>query len=207
MSCHMSDNLHEITTNRLPIIRPSRHGDYCMLTQIILLPVYYFIVADVDRLFVHTEPAVASITPHPGSRKLIRLPELEFPLRISAQCAAGRTPESISISVADTHRTFSGEILPVSATLDTSVRIPPRQIAPIAIRDFCITASESRPSLLVTTALTAQISLRCVKDDERSIAFRAEALDVVLNCETSGATAPDMAAIRTPRRPDSAAEN
>ena len=203
----MSDNLHEITTNRLPIIRPSRHGDCCMLTQFILLPVYYFIVADVDRLFVHAEPAVASITPHPGSRKLIRLPELEFSLRISAQCAAGRTSESISISIADTHRTFSGEDLPVAAKLETSVRISPRQIAPIAMRDFCVAGSESRSSLLVTTALTAQISLRCVKDDERSIAFRAEALDVLLSCETGDATAPDVAAIKTPRRPDSAAGN
>lgn len=201
----MSDNMHEITTNQLPIIRPSRHGDYCMLTQIILLPVYYFVVADVDRLFVHTEPAVASITPHPGSRKLIRLPELEFPLRISAQCAAGRMPESISVSVADTHRTFSGEDLPVSAILETSVRISPRQIAPIAMRDFCVSANESRPSLLVATALTAQISLRCVKDDERSIAFRAEALDILLSCETGDAKAPDIAAIKSPRRPDSAA--
>ena len=176
-----------------------------MLTQFIFLPIYYFIVADVDRLLVHTEPAVASITPHPGSRKLIRLPELEFPLRISGQCGAGRTPESISISIADTHMTFSGEDLPVSAPLETSVRISARQIAPIAMRDFCVAASESRHSLLVTTALTAQISLRCVKNDERSIAFRAEALDVVLNCETSDTTAPDMAAIKTPRQPDSVA--
>ena len=178
-----------------------------MLTQFILLPVYYFIVADVDRLFVHTEPAVASITPHPGSRKLIRLPALEFPLRISAQCGAGRTPESISISVADTHKTFSGEDLPDSATFETSVQISPRQIAPIALREFCVTASESRHSLLVTTALTAQISLRCVKNDERRIAFRAKALDVVLKCETSGPTVPDVAAIKSPRQPDSAAEN
>jgi len=202
----MSDKLHEITTNRLPIIRPSRHGDYCMLTQFILLPVYYFIVADVDRLVVHVDSAVASITPHSGSRKLVRLPELEFPMRISAQCAAGRTPESISISIADTHRTFSGEDLPVSATLETSVRISSRQIAPIALRDFCVAASETRHSLLVTTALTAQISLRCAKGDERSVAFRAEALDVVLNCERGDATKPDVAAIKTPR-PGSAAEN
>jgi len=178
-----------------------------MLTQIILIPVYYFIVADVDRVFVHAEPAVASITPHSGSRKLIRLPELEFPLRISVQCAAGRTPESISISVADTHRNFSGEDLPVSATLETSVRISPRQIAPIAMRDFCVAASESRPSLLVTTALTAQISLRCVKNGQRSIAFQSKALDVMLNCETSDATASGVAAIRTPRQPGSAAGN
>ncbi len=176
-----------------------------MLTQFILLPVFYFIVADVDRLFVHTEPAVASITPHPGSRKLIRLPELEFPLRIGAQCGAGRTPESISISIADTGKTISGEDLAVAVALETSVRISARQIAPIAIRGFCVTENKAQQSLLVTTALTAQISLRCVKDDERTIVYRARALDVILNCASSDAATPDQAAIRSPRQPDSAA--
>ena len=181
-----------------------------MLTQFILLPVYYFIVADVDRLFVHTEPAVASITPHPGSRKLIRLPELEFTLRIGAQCGAGRTPESISISIADTGKTISGEDLvsedlAVAVALETSVRISARQIAPIAIRGFCVAENKAQQSLLVTTALTAQISLRCMKDDKRTIVYQARALDVILNCESGNAATPDQAAVRTPRQPDSAA--
>lgn len=191
----MSDDLHEITTNRLPIIRPSRHDDYCMLTQIILLPVYYFIVADIDRLLVHAEPAVASIRPHSGKRKLIRLPELEFPLHISAHCGAGRAPESISVSIADSNKTLSGEDLgaedlAVSVSLDTSVRIASRQIAPLAIHEYCITGNETQQPLLVTTALTAQVSLRCVKEDERTIIFRAQALDVVLNCETGTTSTP-----------------
>lgn len=176
-----------------------------MLTQIILLPVYYFIVADVDRLRVHAEPAVASISPRPRHRRLISLPDLEFPLQISARCGAGRMPESISISIADTSKTIRGEDLPVAAALDTSVRIASRQIAPLALPEFCVTEYETQRSLLVTTALTAQISLRCVKDDEHSIVFRAQALDVVLNCETGAAATPDQVAVRTPRQPDSAA--
>ena len=178
-----------------------------MLTQLLLLPVYYFIVADVDRLFVHTEPAVASIAPHPGSRRLIRLPELEFPLRISARCGAGRAPESISISIADTRKTISGEDLPAAATLETSVRIAARQIAPIAVREFCVAESTTQHSLLVATALTAHVSLRCVKDDESTIVFRAKALDVFLDCETSDTTSPTVAAVRTLRKPESVAGN
>lgn len=181
-----------------------------MLTQIFLLPVYYFIVADVDWLSVRTEPAVASISRHSGSRKLIRLPGLEFPLRIRAQCGAGRRPESISISVADTGKTITGEDLggedlPGGAALETSVRISSRQIAPIAIGEFCVVDKEAQQSMLVTTALTAQISLRCVKDDERTIVFRAQALDVILNCETDAASESEQAAVRTPRHPGSAA--
>lgn len=166
-----------------------------MLTQIFLLPIFYFVVTDVDRLLVHAEPAVASIGLQPGGRRLIRLPELEFALHISAYCGAGRTPESISVSIADSTRTISGEDLrgedmPDSVSLDTSVRIAARQIAPLPIQGFCIAENEAPQSLLVTTALTAQFSLRCVKDDERTIVFRARTLDVVLNCETGATTAP-----------------
>ena len=185
-----------------------------MLTQIILLPVLYFIVADVDRLLVHAEPAVASISPQPGGRKFIRLPDLEFPLHIKASCG-----ESISVSIADSRKTISSEDfggedpggedpgsqdLPVAVSLDTSVRIASRQIAPIAIRGFCVTGNEAPRSLLVTTALTAQFSLRCVRNDKHTIVFRARALDVVLNCETGTTTAPGQAAV-SPPQPDFAA--
>jgi len=174
-----------------------------MLTQIILLPVFYFVVTDVDRLLVRAEPAVASIGLQPGGRRLIRLPELEFALHISAYCEAGRTPESISVSIADSTRTISGEDLgagdlPASISLDTSVRIAARQIAPLPIQGFCISEDQASRSLLVTTALTAQFSLRCVKDDEHTIVFRARALDVVLNCETGAETAPGQAAVSLP---------
>lgn len=180
-----------------------------MMTQIILLPLFYFVVTDVDRLFVDAEPAVASIGLQPGGRKLIRLPELEYTLHISANCGAGRTPESISVSIADSTRTISGEDLggedlPVSVSLDTSVRVAARQIAPLPIQGFCISENEAPRSLLVTAALTAQFSLRCVKDDEHTIVFRAQALDVVLNCETGAETAPGQAAV-SPPRPGSAA--
>jgi hypothetical protein len=156
-----------------------------MLTHFFLLPAYYFVVADVDRLIVTSEPAVASISHQSGSRNLIRLPELEFPLRISAQCGTGRVPESVSISIADTGTTISGEDLPVAAALETSVRVASGQIAPIAIQGFCVADTVSDRELLVATALTAQVSLRCASDDEQTIVFRAQALDVLLSCEMS----------------------
>jgi hypothetical protein len=37
--------------------------------------------------------------------------------------------------------------------------------------------------VLLPTALTAQVSLRCIRDEEQSIAFRALALDVLVNCK------------------------
>ena len=79
-----------------------------MLTNIFLLPVFYFIVADIDRLIVESEAAMAAISLQDNGRRLIRLPELDFPMRIDAHCGRGGIAESLSISVADTRTTVSG---------------------------------------------------------------------------------------------------
>lgn len=160
-----------------------------MLTQLLLLPALYLVVADVDRLIIETSPATASVVPLDGDRKLLRLPDLEFPVRVVARCSAGRTPESISISIADTRVSFGREALSDDAVLETSVRVSARQMAPVAVDGFCTSESGSSEPLLLSTALTAQISLRCVRDDEQSIAFRARTLDVLVNCARE--TQPD----------------
>jgi hypothetical protein len=153
-----------------------------MLTQLLLLPALYLVVADVDRLIIETSPAIASVMPLDGDRKLLRLPDLEFPVRVVARCGSGRTPESISISIADTRVSFGREVLSDDAVLETSVLVSSRQMAPVAVEGFCTSVSGPSESLLLSTALTAQISLLCVRDDDQSIAFRARTLDVLVNC-------------------------
>jgi hypothetical protein len=153
-----------------------------MLTELLLLPVLYLVVADVDRLIVETSPAVASVVPLDGNRKLLRLPDLEFPVRVVARCGSGRMPEGISISIADTRVSFDREALSDDAVLETSVHVSSRQVAPVAVDGFCSSAGRPSEPLLLPTALTAQFSLRCVSDDEQSIAFRARTLDVLVHC-------------------------
>lgn len=154
-----------------------------MLTEFLLLPALYFVVADIDRLIVRTDPAVASVISLPTKRELLRLPDIEFPLRVVARCAAGREPESISISIADTRISFGRDAMSADTVLETSISVSSRQVAPIAVDGFCSAGNNPSKPLLLATALTAQISLRCVRDDQHSIAFRAQTLDVLVNCE------------------------
>ena len=154
-----------------------------MLTKILLLPAFYFVVADIDRLIVRTDPAVTSVVSLSTKRKLLRLPDLEFPVRIVARCGSGREPESISISIADTRVSFGRDAMSADAVLETSISVSSRQVAPIAVDGFCSAGNNPSKPLLLPTALTLQISLRCVRDDRQSIAFRARALDVLVNCK------------------------
>jgi hypothetical protein len=153
-----------------------------MLTELFLLPALYFVVADVDRLIVQTQPAVTSVVSLDGNRELLRLPDLEFPVRITARCSSGRTAESISISIADTRVSFDREALSDDAVLETSVQVSSSQMAPVVVDGFCSSGAGSPDPLLLSTVLTAQISLRCVSDVEQSIAFRARTLDVLVHC-------------------------
>jgi hypothetical protein len=154
-----------------------------MLTEIFLLPAFYFVVADVDRLVIRTDPAVATVISLAGKRSLLRLPDLDFPVRIVARCGSGREPESISISIADTRASFGREALSVNGVLETSISVSSRQVAPIAVDGFCSAGNNPSKPLLLPTALTAQFALRCVRDGQQSIAFRARTLDVLVNCE------------------------
>ena len=154
-----------------------------MLTDIFLLPVFYFVPADVDRLIVQTDPAVVSISPIAEERNLLSLPDLEFPFRIIARCRSNRQPDSISISIADTRVSFDREALSADAVLEISIGVSSRQVAPVAVDGFCSTGSRQVNQLQLPTALTAQVSLRCTRGEEQSIAFRARALDVLVNCE------------------------
>ena len=147
-----------------------------------LAPVLYFIVADVDRLEVDSDPAVVEIPRQDTGRRLIRLPALDFPFRIDAYCGRGGELQSLSISVADTRQTIASEDSPADDVFATTVSVSPRQIAPVAVEEFCVAGEPAGESLLLHTALTAQISLRCASEESQSVVFAAEALDIKLVC-------------------------
>jgi hypothetical protein len=163
-----------------------------MLTHFILLPGLYFVFTEVDRLRIHAEPAVAVLAMQQGGRNLVRLPDIEFPLGISIYCANSGQPESLSITIADTHRTLRAEELQAAKTVDVAMRIPARQIAPLALQEFCIDTSSEGESVFITAALAVQASLRCSRGEEQSIVFAAAPLDIRVDCirSTAEATAP-----------------
>ena len=136
-----------------------------MLTYFMLLPGLYFVFADIDRIQVDAETAVAVLEVQQAGRSLVRLPDIGFRLGIAAYCANGGQPQSMSITIADTRRT-----------------LPARQIAPLALQEFCVDPASEGDSVLVTSALAVQASLRCSRGEDQSIVFAAEPLDIRVDC-------------------------
>ena len=153
-----------------------------MPSPIFLIPALYFIAADIGHLIVEARPAVANVGLQPGGRQLIRLPALEFPMQVSARCGQGGEVQSVSISVADTRHTIAGEEIPENGKVETLVSVSPKQIAPLAVQNFCTADDDPGQELLLGRALTAQVSMRCLHEAGSSIEFDSAALDVQLVC-------------------------
>lgn len=165
-----------------------------MLTYFMLLPGLYFVFADIDRIQVDAETAVAVLEVQQAGRSLVRLPDIGFRLGIAAYCANGGQPESMSITIADTRRTLRTEDLKGIGTIDISMSIPARQIAPLALQEFCVDPASEGDSVLVTSALAVQASLRCSRGEDQSIVFAAEPLDIRVDCIRSADAATEPSA-------------
>lgn len=137
------------------------------------------------RLSVEAEPAVASVQHLPEGRGLVSLPPLEFEFGILASCGPDRTATSVSISVADTRTTLAGEQIRTGSPIVTALRLPARQLSPVAVDGFCrkTTNDAGADRVLIEDAVTAHVSLRCAGDAGQSITYSSESLDVVLVCE------------------------
>ena len=160
-----------------------------MLTHFILLPGLYLVFVEADRLRISAEPAVAVLTVQQSGRNLVHLPELEFALSLSPHCAESGQRESLSVTIADTRTTVRGEELQATTTVDVTMRVSANQLAPFALREFCVDPVSEGESILLTSALTAQASLRCARVEEQSIVFAAEPLDIRVDCIASAAEA------------------
>jgi len=139
------------------------------------------------HLAVSAEPAVVPVKPLAEGRKLIRLPTLEFHLHLEADCAEDYEIRSVSISVADSRTTFSGEDVAGFSATPISFSVPARQLSPVAIDGFCSLAvgaddRETREDHVIPDAVTAHLSLRCAGEDAEAITYISHALDVVLQC-------------------------
>lgn len=136
------------------------------------------------KLEVDAEPALVSIRPLPVGRKLVRLPSLDYEIRVSAQCGGAHLAESISISIADTRKTLMADELEESTELVTRITIPARQVAPLPVDGFCSANNTAQRELLVHDAVTAHLSLRCTSHEGESITYATRPLAVALRCET-----------------------
>jgi hypothetical protein len=138
-----------------------------------------------DQLQVQTETASVDIGPRPPGLRLLKLPGMEFTLRINAHCNDDLIAESVSISVADTRVNLGPDALADLEIIEKTIRIPSKQIAPLAIENFCVADDKVGEAmrLEVRDALSAQLSLTCVGENRRSISYQTVALTVALTCK------------------------
>jgi hypothetical protein len=143
-------------------------------------------------LVVRADAAVAAIDPVTDDRRLISLPSLLYALTVRPTCATGMHAEAMSVSIADTRKTYSRDEIGQQPLIEISLSIPQQQIGPISIQTFCRAgqAGEDGRVLHIKGALTAHLSLRCADEDARSIVYASQPLDIALECRKHDETHP-----------------
>lgn len=181
-----------------------------------LLPALHVFAAGADDSGLHTLAVVAEVTaiavpPQPSERHFFELPSLDYVFRIEARCHSDWEPESLSLSVADSRVTRTATELEGKANQQLELKIPAKQLAPIAMRDFCVIGPAAEGSvaegetphrnhhatpgtgeMTIGAALSVHASLRCSLGDEQRTIYVSQPLDVTLTCaapETAGGAA------------------
>jgi len=150
-------------------------------------------------LNVKAKEAKALIQPRDAQQQHVSLPALDVAVLATMACPLGANAESLTVSVSDTHRYFSADLLsdPLSdnAPLEAALSVPADQLAPVAIPDFCVSGEQSDDEELELPGIaTAHISLRCLGDDDsRSVHFSSVSVPVRLYCRAEGD--PDSSAL------------
>ena len=148
------------------------------------------------RLEASADPVSARITPVSEGRKLVSLPSLEFRIGVDARCSDDEQPRSVSVSVADTRTTLSGDGIIRDATNFVSLTVPASQIAPIPVNEFCTSEDWADRQMLVADAVTAHLSLRCGNEQGESIIYATRQLAVALTCESASQADPESPILR-----------
>ena len=145
-----------------------------------------------SRLLIDFDAASVEVSARPSGRHPMRLPGLEFKVRLEPRCSAGMDADSISVSVADTRLRIDREALAKQPVIETTIHVPRKQIGPLVIEDFCVAGDDAaRDTVLhVRDAFTAQLSLKCADENRQSILYETEALAIKLVCEVPAADQP-----------------
>ncbi len=135
----------------------------------------------VGHLIGKAEPMLVEIRPSSAARRYIAPQRLEFNLIVEPSCPTDMWIGSVSVTAADTRKTFSGSDFDEQTRIETTLVIPRRQVVAIAIDDFC-REDETAGKRLIDAVYTATLSLRCVSDGKQSIVYLTQPLGVILSC-------------------------
>ena len=128
------------------------------------------------------------VSTRPDGRNFMRLPGLSYEFVVNAVCPDGLSPESISLSIADTRITNPLNDS-AAAQVPLTVNVPASQIGPVAVDQFCTTdtiAQEGHHTLHLASVLSAQSALLCVGEADNDMTYASTSLDVLLRCEVEG---------------------
>ena len=160
-------------------------------------------LAAADEPVTHTlaleaQVPVVTVPPQSADRHFLNLPNLEFRFAIEARCHVGWDAESVTVNVADSRLSLAGTQLNNASEAGALLRIPAKQIAPIAIADFCVigagaegsgsgvpAAAEPGPGtgrVTINGVLSAHAALICRAEDARATTYVTEPLTVTLEC-------------------------
>ncbi len=141
---------------------------------------------DTEGLAIIATAATAHVPAGTSGRRTLRLPGLDFRFQFRIACPGTAGPQSLSMTIADTHRNFGADELAAETNVaHAHVRIPGNQIAPVAVDGFCASDAPSAnvQTLTLPSLLSASASLRCGDDENSSIRYASVPLDVVLVCD------------------------
>ncbi len=138
-------------------------------------------IAD-SSVVVAAQESRVSVAPRNARLRLVNLPTIEFGLRAAIRCSG--VPTSLTLSISDTFESMDAEQLDGQRAIETTLTVPPRQLALAASRQFCVRDDgNSVNELLVPGFVTAHASLRCDKDGVSTMHFASAPLQLRLDCE------------------------
>lgn len=136
---------------------------------------------------IDARPARIQIPEQPDGRHMLRLPTLEFPLRLAPRCPRDTSVDSLSIAIADTRRVFRGSEFEEGTALETLLTVPAAQVAPLPVENVCAAGDPDTPrSATIPGVLTAHASLYCVHEQGEIVFYEALSLAVELTCPAAG---------------------
>ena len=167
--------------------------------------IFFFLGASVavgDASADHSLDITAStptvdVSPRNPGRNYLALPTLEYNFLVNALCVDRFSTQSVSLSIADSRKSFSADQLGGNTSVvELALKVPASQLAPIVVDNFC-TTSDNQPaseefegaeftgplSVTVLSALSVQAALICVSEDRQQIVYKSRPLDIALVCK------------------------
>lgn len=162
----------------------------------ILLPIAVALALPVSAaadLTLDASEATATIAPRKSQRIEVPLPALTFDIVALARCEG--EPESLTISIADSHRSWAGSDIAEDGIVETSISVPfPQLSLVIAGSTYCLAGVPAEPdSLLVPGIGTVQASLQCRSESGVSMRYASEGLALRLSCAVPDPQDPPLA--------------